>query len=165
MKAFLGLAQYYALYMKDYAKVAVPLLQSLRTGSETQKVAWTGEMKVAITKIKKDLLSNVVLDIADPMKPYILVVDASDYAVGWVLSQYNAKNELRPVAFFSRKLQGINGKGQLAWSVRDKETYAIVLVLMKFRSWLASSWIRIIVLTDHQSLQHWYTEDLSKVVS
>ena len=69
------------------------------------------------------------------------------------------------MAHFSRKLQGTLGKGQVAWSVREKETYAIVLSLRKFRSWVASSPVRITVLTDHQSLQHWYTEDLNKATS
>ena len=82
-----------------------------------------------------------------------------------MLSQRNALGELRPVAFFSRKLQGVQGKGQVGWSIREKETYAIVLMLQKHRSWLASSQIDIIVLTDHESLQHWYTEDLNKMTS
>ena len=68
---------------------------------------------------------------------------------------------MRPVAFFSRKLQGEPGKGQWAWSIREKETYAIVLCLQKFRSWVASSTVKILVLTDHQSLEHWHKEDLN----
>ena len=50
------------------------------------------------------------------------------------------------------------------WSIREKETYAIVLMLLKFRSWLASSAIHIKVLTDHQSLKDWYTEDLNSMI-
>ena len=72
---------------------------------------------------------------------------------------------MRPVAFFSRKLEGSPGKGQMGWSIREKETYAIVLILQKFRSWLASTRVEIIVQTDHKSLQSWYTEDLSRMVS
>ena len=37
--------------------------------------------------------------------------------------------QLRPVAFSSRKLQGTPGKGQRAWHICDKETYAIVATL------------------------------------
>jgi len=48
--------------------------------------------------------------------------------------------------------------------VREKETYAIVLMLLKFRSWLASSTIHIKVLTDHMSLKDWYTEDLNSMI-
>ena len=69
------------------------------------------------------------------------------------------------MAFFSRKLQGERGKGQVGWAIREKETYAIVLMLQKFRSWVASSQVEILVLTDHESLQHWYTEDLNKMCS
>ena len=105
------------------------------------------------------------MDIPDPYKPYVLEVDSSDDAVGGVLSQHNAANELRPVAFFSRKLQGEDGKGQVKWSIREKETYAILLILQKFRSWVASSLVKIMVMTDHESLQHWYTEDLNKATS
>ena len=50
------------------------------------------------------------------------------------------------------------------WSIREKETYAIVLMLLKSRSWLASSAIHIKVLTDHQSLRDWYTEDLNSMI-
>jgi hypothetical protein len=72
--------------------------------------------------------------------------------------------ELRPVAFFSRKLAGSPGKGQVGWSVREKETYAIVLMLLKFRSWLAGSCVFVKVLTDHQSLKSWYNEDLTAML-
>jgi hypothetical protein len=166
LKGFLGLAQYYAIYMKDFAKIAVPLTKQLKNRAvDNTKVIWDDQMREALEKIKVLLLENVVLEIADPYKPYVLEVDSSDYAVGGVLSQHNAANELRPVAFFSRKLQGDDGKGQVKWSIREKETYAIVLILQKFRSWVASSLVQILVKTDHESLQHWYTEDLNKAMS
>ena len=166
LKAFLGLAQYYAIYMKDFARIAVPLSKQLKNRSaDDSKVVWDAEMRQSLEDIKKLLLENVVLDIPDPYKPYVLEVDSSDYAVGGVLSQHNLAGELRPVAFFSRKLQGESGKGQVKWSIREKETYAIVLILQKFRSWVASSLVQILVMTDHESLQHWYTEDLNKATS
>ena len=121
-------------------------------------------MRLAFNGIKEGLLKNVVLDIPNPLKQYVLECDACDYAVGGVLSQEDPEGNSRPVAFFSRKLQGEPGKGQWAWSIREKETYAIVLCLQKFRSWLASSAVKIKVLTDHQSLQHWHTEDLNSML-
>ena len=47
---------------------------------------------------------EVVLDIANPKKPYVIRMDASKYAVGAVLEQEDDQGNLRPVAFFSRKL-------------------------------------------------------------
>lgn len=88
-------------------------------------------MRAAFEALKQALLENVVLDIADPSKPYVLEVDASDFAVGGVLSQLDAEGKERPVAFFSRKLQGSPGMGQVGWSVRDKETYAMARSLAR----------------------------------
>ena len=70
-------------------------------------------MLQAFEYLKTALLENVTLDIADPTKPFTLEVDACDYAVGGVLSQKDEHDQLRPVAFFSRKLEGSPGKGQM----------------------------------------------------
>ena len=161
----MGLAQYYSSYVKDFAKIACPLTEQLKSRTTTnKKIVWTQDMLLAFNRLKDELLSNVVLDIADPSKPFILEVDASDFAVGGVLSQQDEAGNLRPVCFFSRKLEGTPGKGQVGWSIHEKETYAIVLILQKYRSWLASTLVEIKVLSDHESLQQWYTEDLNKMV-
>ena len=67
-------------------------------------------MHSSFERLKKELLDNVVLDIADPSRPFVLEVNASDYAVGGVLSQKDSEGNLRAVAFFSRKLEGSPGK-------------------------------------------------------
>ena len=104
-----------------------------------------------------------MLGIANPYKPHILLVDASGYAVGAVLSQLDAEGTECPVAFFSRKLLRKLGMGQRGWSVREQETYAIVLALLKSRSCICSSQIEIICWSDHKSLEAWFKEDLGTV--
>ena len=45
------------------------------------------------------------------------------------LLSWNKKNpegEWKACAFFSRKLEGKDGKGQRAWSTREQENYALV---------------------------------------
>ena len=100
LKSFLGLAQYYSPYVKNFAEIAFPLTEKLKT-PYSRKVIWTVEMVEAFNRIKRELLENVVLDIPDPSKQYVLETDACDYAVGGVLSQEDANGNLRPVAFFS----------------------------------------------------------------
>ena len=51
--------------------------------------------------------------------------------------------------FFSRKLEGKNGKGQRAWSTREKETYALVSCLLKLKSWIGGR--KVTVYTDQKS--------------
>ena len=165
LRGFLGLCQYYSTYVKNFAHIAAPLTEQLKNRSaQNRKILFTPDMISSFEALKHELLNNVVLDIADPSKPFVLEVDASDYAVGGVLSQKDSEGNLRPVAFFSRKLEGSPGKGQVGWSVHEKETYAIVLILQKYRSWMASSLIEVLVMTDHKSLQHWYSEDLNKMI-
>ena len=60
-----------------------------------------------------------------------------------------------PVAFCSRKLTA----GQMkSWTPREKETYAIVLALQKWASWIGLQ--PVLVLTDHKSLESWAKEML-----
>ena len=76
-----------------------------------------------VTKIKEGMGNNVLLGIANPHKQYVLLVDASAYAVGAVLSQLEGDGNERPCAFFSEKLSGKQGMGQRGCSVREQETY------------------------------------------
>ena len=59
-----------------------------------------------------------------------------------------------PVAFMSRKLTG----SQRNWVPREQETYAIILALQKWESWIGLQ--PVLVLTDHKALENWATEVL-----
>ena len=56
-------------------------------------------MVQAFDAIKRGMLENVILQIANPYKPFILRTDASGYAIGAVLSQLESEGKERPVAF------------------------------------------------------------------
>jgi len=58
----------------------------------------------------------------DPIRPVILETDASDFAIGAVLSQRDDDNRLHPVAFHSRKFQ----TAEINYDIHDKELLAIV---------------------------------------
>ena len=92
--------------------------------------------------------------------PFYLRRDSSNYAAGVVIEQMGSAGSLRPVAFFSRRLQGKQGYRQRGWSIREEETYAIVATLYKFCSRLRNSPIKVQVLTDHESLKQLNTEQL-----
>ena len=57
----------------------------------------------------------------DPAKPYVMVTDASDHAIGDVLLQDQGRG-LQSVAYESRKLRG----AALNYPIHDKEGLAIV---------------------------------------
>ena len=105
----MGLAQYYSQYMRNFADVAFQLTDQMKV-TLTRRIVWSEDMIRAFDALKRELLCNIVLDIADPSKDYVLETDASDYAVGGVLSQYNASQELRPVAFLAASWLAARGR-------------------------------------------------------
>ena len=177
LKRFLGLTHWYAIYMGNYAKYAGILSEALLKlpeptakdkgrSSQRHKIVWTREIKRAFSQIKRGMSEDVILDIADVNKKFIIRVDASDYAVGAVFEQYDSKNQLRPVAFYSRKLAGDQGdgtaRGQRGWSTREEEMYGIISTLHKHQSWIGMG-TEVEILTDHRTLEKWYHDDLLTV--
>ena len=70
------------------------------------KVPWGKAQQEAFDKLKK-LLCKATMDplqIVDFIKPFNIYVDASDYAVGMVVSQSDDDGNEKPIAFASKKL-------------------------------------------------------------
>ena len=111
------------------------------------------------------MCSGLVLQRVNPDKPFILRADSSGYAVGATLEQLLDEDraptvedvrakKTAPVAFLSRKLTG----NQRNWVPREQETYAIILALEKWDTWIGLQ--PVLVLTDHQAIEAWAHEVL-----
>ena len=135
------------------------------------EIYWTEEMRACFHEIVTQLKAAAERFLPRLDRPFLVRCDSSQYAIDAALEQKSCscpddtecKCPLRPVALFSRKLQGDPGKGQRAWHIREKMTFAIVATLHKFRSLLAGQQVRVKVLTDHKSLQTWTKEDFDTV--
>ena len=77
-----------------------------------------------------------------------MVCDDSDFAVGFVLIQYDAEDAERVVCYQSHKLQ----RAEHNYPVHDKERLAMKYSLVKFRVYLLGDG-PFIVYTDHASLR------------
>jgi hypothetical protein len=171
LRAFLGFTNYYSIYIKDYSNVVACLQEKLKVPREEGKkgskkqITWCLEDQKAFDEIKARLCSQLVLQRVNPDKPFILRADASKYAVGATLEQLIDEDRMPtaddvrqqktvPVAFMSRKLT----QSQRNWVPREQETYAIIVALEKWESWIGLQ--PVLVLTDHQALEHWAKEVL-----
>jgi len=145
VRAFLGLAGYYRRFVQGFAQVAEPL--SRLTGDQVVW-RWAEAQQAAFQDLKDRLCSAPLLVYANPNQPYVLQTDASDYAVGAVLSQPQDDGTERPIAFWSHKLN----RAEYNYSATEKELLAIVLACEHWAGYLEGSQYPILVRTDHQPL-------------
>ena len=145
VRAFLGLAGYYRWFIPNFAAVAVPMTELTRKGQPYQ-VRWTQRQGNAFQKLKDSLVQGPVLQVADPLEPYILQTDASDQGFGATLSQVDQSREEHPVAFASQKLL----PRETRYSTIEKECFAIVWALRFFHVYLYGQ--SFTIKTDHQPL-------------
>jgi hypothetical protein len=148
LRSFLGLASYYRKFVKGFSALVTPLTTFLH---KEQTFRWDNEQKQAFDNIKHCLTTAPVLLIPDPSKAFTVTTDASDFAVGAVLSQDQGQGD-QPVAFESRKLS----PAELNYPVHEKELLAIVHALRLWKTYLEGQ--RFTVITDHASLEYIKTQ-------
>ena len=83
MQKFLGLANYYRQFVKNFAKIAKPLHETIRKG---KKWEWGEKQQKAFEKLKRRFTTEPVLVTPDLDKEMRVEADASDFAMGGVLS-------------------------------------------------------------------------------
>jgi len=84
LNQFLGLTNYYRRFVKNYAKIAAPL-HRLRQKNST--FDWSDDCEDAFVWLKQQLISPPILSYPNFSQPFVLSVDASDVAIGGILSQ------------------------------------------------------------------------------
>jgi len=82
VRSFLGLAGYYQRFIKNFAKVVVPLTHLIK---KNLVFVWEEESARSFEGLKRLLTSALVLVIADGTKPFIIYTDAYGMGLGTVL--------------------------------------------------------------------------------
>lgn len=148
VRSFLGLANFYRKFVANAAAISARLTDLTR---KDQVFRWGEPQQRAFDALKLAITSAPVLQLPDPDKPFVLETDASDFAMGAVLSQ-DQGNGLRPVAFESRKF----GVHELNYAVHEKEMLAIIHAFTVWKCYLEGR--HTTVYTDHASLQYFSTQ-------
>ena len=116
--------------------------------SKSVKFEWNAGCQNSFEFIKAILSSYPVLIAPVFEKPFSLFVDASDVAVGSMLSQKDVQGIEHPVAYFSKKLD----KHQRRYSTIEKEALALLLALKHFEVYVGSGLHTLQIYTDHNPL-------------
>ncbi|KAL0447605.1 UNVERIFIED_CONTAM: Transposon Tf2-11 polyprotein [Sesamum latifolium] len=112
---------------------------------KTETWNWTPQCQESFDKLKRAMVTDLVLALPNMSKSFVVETDASDFALGGVLMQ-----DGHPVAFESRKLKDVERR----YSVHEKELLAVVHCLRLWRHYLLGS--PFVVTTDKVS--HFMTQ-------
>ena len=143
VRSFLGLAAYYRRFIKDFSRIASPLHRLTEKG---RMFSWDETCQTAFEELKVHLTSAPVLAYPKLKTKFMLDTDASDVAIGAVLSQKFDEWE-HVIAYGSRCLS----KAERRYCVTRKELLAIVYFVKYFRHYLYGR--QFLLRTDHGSLR------------
>lgn len=155
VRGFVGLANYYRKFIKDFSEKVFPLTQLTRKSVEFK---WTEVEQEAFEKLKNLMNTSVILKYPDVNSQFYIFCDASDHALGSVLQQRADGEDFRPVEFYSRKF----APAEFNYSVYDKELLAIVESFRVWRHFLLYSPQKVIVKSDHNNLRYFSSSRLWK---
>ena len=148
LQRFLGFANFYRRFIRNYSTVAAPL-NSL-TSSKIPFV-WSPTAEQAFSALKRHFTTGPILVQPDPTRQFVVEVDASDVGVGAILSQKSpSDNKLHPCAYYSYKLK----PAERNYDIGNRELLAVKLALEEWRHWLEGAIMPFIVWTDHKNLEY-----------
>jgi transposase InsO family protein/ribosomal protein L21E len=147
VRRIMGFFSYFRNFIPALAEKARVITDLTRDNVPT-KVPWERKHQEALDKLKDDLSKATQLHTIDFTKEFGLSVDASATAVGCCLFQWTEEGHEKPIAFASLKLTDT----QMHWSTIEREAFAVIWALKRFRSWIFLS--RIIIYSDHNPLSY-----------
>jgi len=152
VQIFIGFANFSQRFIENFSKVCKPITDTLKTKGGKHLWFRGEEQDKAFEELKRRFTSAPILAHFYPDRKTVIETDASDFALGCILSQYVGKR-LLPVAFHSRKLNDVEQN----YEIHDKELLAILEACREWKHSLLGADEPVTVYTDHQNLQYFLT--------
>jgi len=151
VQSFLGFANFYRRFIKDYSRVARPLTEL--TKGEKKEWEWNLQVEEAFRELEQRFMTAPIVAYFNATKIVISETDASDFAIGAILSQRDEEGRLHPVAFHSRKFQ----PAEINYKIHDKELLAIVDTFTHWCRYYEGATNQVQVFSDHQNVEYFTT--------
>ena len=147
VRSFLGLANFYRRFIKDYAQVARPLNDLTK---KDQAFKWKDPQQLAFDMLKQRFTTVPILVFPDIDKQFCLETDASDFATSAVLSILK-DDKWHPVTYSSHSMS----PEERNYPIADKEMLIVIRSLEEWRHYLEGANLQFEVWNDHANLQ-WF---------
>ena len=126
---FLGFANYYSEFIKDYADKLYPMQQLMR--HKGKKFTWNNAAEKSFQRMKKEFCDAPVLGMPTEKGMYVLDTDASVVAIFGILHQeqdWNGRTVLRTIAYGSKVLSDT----EMNYGAPKAEMFAVVTFVEKY---------------------------------
>ena len=150
MRSFLGAANVYRRFIKNFSGIAKPLNNMLKKDAKPNWHEPTQEAREAFEFLKKQLVAPPVLALPKRGCPYMIDPDASTYQLGATLLQQQDPSkpiEWRPIGYCSNTLNS----AEQNYSATERECYSVVSAVTTLRSYLEGQ--KFTVRSDHDALR------------
>jgi len=144
VQAFVGFANFYRRFIKDYSELILLLTQLTR---KNEPWLWSTPCQTSFKALKRAFTSAPTLVHWDPDSLMIVETDASDHALAAILST-QVDSIVYLIAFHSRAFLSM----ELNYDVHDKELLAIFKAFKKWQHYLEGTPAPVEVFTDHKNL-------------
>jgi hypothetical protein len=129
VQCFLGFANFYRRFIRDYSRVVSPLTRLMKKeDGKYVPFVWGPTQQTAFDGLKTAFTTAPVLPHFDYDREIVVETDASDYVSAGVLSQYDDEGTLHPVAFYSKK----HSPAECNYEIYDKE---LLIIVRAFEDW------------------------------
>ncbi|KAL5482287.1 hypothetical protein EMCRGX_G022596 [Ephydatia muelleri] len=129
VQQFLGLANYYRRFIKDFGVIAKPLN---RLTEKNTTFEWSTTCQRAFENLRNCLVEPPVLAYPNYTRDFLLDTDASNCGIGAVLSQVDDSGAKRVICYASRSLS----RQEQRYCVTRRELLAVVEFTQHFRHYL-----------------------------
>lgn len=143
VRGFLGLANYFRRFVKEFSIIAEPLTRLTKKDVE---FLWDTAQQSAFERLKVILVSRPVIVMYDPKREIELHTDACSHGLSGILLQ-RMDDGLHPISYFSRKTSPTECK---KYSY-ELEALAVVESLDRFRKYVLGRHVKIV--TDCEAVK------------
>ena len=149
VRKLMGFFSYLRSFVPSFAETA-KVITDLTQKQLPNRVRWEQKHQQALDKLKRDLLESIKnpLHSVEYGKDFGILVDGSATAVGGCLIQWREDGTEKPIAFASMKLSPTQSR----WATIEREAFAVIWALKKYRSWIFRS--KVIIFRDHNPLSY-----------